>query len=46
MQPTDQFWGDRMATVQDTFGNTWSIATHREDVTPEEMAKRMAAMNR
>src|SRR5215510_6881139 len=32
MQPTDQFWGDRMATVRDTFGNTWSIATHREDV--------------
>ena len=46
MQPTDQFWGDRMATVSDRFGNTWSIATHREDVAPEEMAKRMAAMNR
>ena len=45
-QPTDQFWGDRMATVTDAFGNSWSIATHREDVTPEEMAKRMAAMNR
>jgi len=45
-EPTDQFWGDRMATVTDAFGNSWSIATHREDVTPEEMAKRMAAMNR
>ena len=44
--PTDQFWGDRMATVQDPFGNTWSIATHKEDPTPEEMAKRMAAANR
>ena len=44
--PTDQFWGDRMATVQDSFGNTWSLATHKEDPTPEEMAKRMAAMSR
>ncbi|HEY6298309.1 MAG TPA: VOC family protein [Candidatus Binatus sp.] len=44
-QPTDQFWGDRMATVSDSFGNTWSIATHKEDPTPEEMAKRMASMN-
>src|SRR5215467_410489 len=45
-EPADQFWGDRMASVKDSFGNTWSMATHREDVTPEEMAKRMAAMNR
>jgi PhnB protein len=45
-EPTDQFWGDRMATVKDPFGNTWSIATHKEDVTPQEMAKRMAAMVR
>ena len=44
--PTDQFWGDRMATVTDSFGNTWSLATHKEDPTPEEMAKRMAAANR
>ncbi len=42
-QPTDQFWGDRMATVQDSFGNTWSLATHKEDPTPDEMQKRMAA---
>ena len=41
--PADQFWGDRMATVADAFGNTWSLATHKEDLTPEEMAKRMAA---
>jgi PhnB protein len=46
MEPTDQPWGDRMATVRDAFGNTWSLATHREDVTPEELARRMAAMNR
>ena len=45
-QPTDQFWGDRMATVTDPFGNTWSLATHKEDPTPEEMQKRMAAANR
>ncbi len=45
-EPTDQFWGDRMATVKDLFGNTWSIATHKEDVPPEEMAKRMAAISR
>jgi PhnB protein len=44
--PADQFWGDRMGTVTDPFGNTWSLATHKEDPTPEEMAKRMAAMNR
>jgi PhnB protein len=43
-EPADQFWGDRMATVTDPFGNTWSIATHKEDPSPEEMAKRMAAM--
>jgi PhnB protein len=44
--PADQFWGDRMGTVKDPFGNTWSLATHKEDVSPAEMAKRMAAMNR
>jgi len=44
--PADQFWGDRMGTVTDPFGNTWSLATHKEDPTPEEMAKRMAALNR
>jgi PhnB protein len=44
--PTDQFWGDRMATVKDAFGNTWSLATHKEDPSPEEMAKRMAASSR
>ena len=44
--PADQFWGDRMASVKDAFGNTWSLATHKEDPTPEQMAKRMAEMNR
>jgi PhnB protein len=41
-QPADQFWGDRMGTVRDPFGNLWSIATHKEDPTPDEIAKRMA----
>lgn len=41
---TDQFYGDRNGTVQDPCGNHWGIATHIEDVSPEEMKKRMAAM--
>lgn len=40
----DQFYGDRSGTVTDPFGHQWTIATHREDVTPEEMKRRMAAM--
>jgi PhnB protein len=40
----DQFYGDRMGTIVDPFGHIWSIATHKEDVSPEEMKKRMAAM--
>ena len=45
----DQFWGDRFGAVVDPFGHVWSIATHVEDVSPEEMEKRaheaMAAMS-
>ena len=44
--PADMFWGDRMGTVKDSFGNTWSVATHKKDPTLEEMAKAMAAANR
>jgi PhnB protein len=40
----DQFYGDRSGTLFDPFGHQWTIATHKEDVTPEEMKKRMAAM--
>ena len=41
MQPMeDQFWGDRMGTLTDPFGHTWSIATHIEDVAPEELDRR------
>jgi PhnB protein len=39
----DMFWGDRFGSLTDPFGNTWNIATHKEDVPPEEMEKRMAA---
>jgi PhnB protein len=37
----DQFWGDRMGTVCDPFGHQWTLGTHIEDVTPEELATRM-----
>ena len=36
----DQFYGDRTGTLVDPFGHKWTIATHVEDVSPEEMAKR------
>ena len=38
------FWGDRMGNLTDPFGHSWAIATHKEDVSPEEMEKRMEAM--
>jgi PhnB protein len=36
----DMFWGDRYGRVTDPFGHSWSLATHIEDVAPEEMQKR------
>ena len=39
----DQFYGDRSGTLKDPFGHMWTVATHVEDVAPEEMEKRMAA---
>lgn len=39
----NQFYGDRMGAIEDPFGHQWSVATHVEDVPPEEMAKRAAA---
>jgi PhnB protein len=42
--PTDQFYGDRTATLTDPFGHEWTVATHVEDVSPEEMQKRAASM--
>ena len=40
MEVADQFWGDRLGSVKDPFGHVWSIATHVEDVSPEEMERR------
>ncbi|HSZ08917.1 MAG TPA: VOC family protein [Steroidobacteraceae bacterium] len=41
LQPIkDQFYGDRSGTLQDPFGHTWTVATHVEDVPPEEMRRR------
>jgi PhnB protein len=49
-EPSDMFWGDRYGKITDPFGHQWSLATHKEDVAPEEMAKRtkdaMAKMGR
>ena len=41
---TNQFYGDRNATVVDPFGHKWTIATHVEDVSEEEMRRRMKSM--
>jgi PhnB protein len=40
----DQFYGDRMGTLVDPFGHVWSLGTHKEDVSPEEMNRRMGEM--
>jgi uncharacterized glyoxalase superfamily protein PhnB len=49
MPVEDMFWGDRFGQVTDPYGHHWSIATHKEDLSPEEMAERgreaMAAMS-
>ena len=44
-EPADQFYGDRSGGVRDISGNQWWIATHIEDVSSEEMERRMAAMS-
>ena len=43
-QPEDAFWGDRYGMVQDPFGLTWGILTHKKDVSPEEMKRAALAM--
>jgi PhnB protein len=43
MPPSDMFWGDRYGMLTDPFGHQWSIATHVEDVSPEETARRQEA---
>jgi PhnB protein len=39
----DMFWGDRFGTLADPFGHIWSVATHKEDLTEEQMAERRDA---
>jgi PhnB protein len=41
MPVADMFWGDRYGRLKDPFGHSWSVATHKEDVAPAEMQKRM-----
>jgi len=40
----DQFYGDRLGTLRDPFGHVWSLATHVEDVAPDEIERRFAKM--
>jgi PhnB protein len=40
----DQFYGDRMGTLKDPFGHVWSIGTHKEDVSTEELRRRMSEL--
>jgi uncharacterized glyoxalase superfamily protein PhnB len=44
MEPSDQYYGDRNAGVKDPCGNSWWLATHKEDVSAEEMQRRAAAL--
>ncbi len=42
----DMFWGDRLGSLVDPFGDSWSLATHKEDLTEEQIAERgQAAMD-
>lgn len=43
---TDQFYGDRSGMLKDPFGHSWHLSTHKEDVSMEELARRMAAMKK
>jgi PhnB protein len=43
MPVSDMFWGDRFGQVTDPFGHSWSLATHKEDVLPEELHRRAEA---
>ncbi len=45
MEPADQFYGDRNAGIKDFAGNYWWIGTHIEDVSADEIKKRLAEMN-
>lgn len=41
MPPADMFWGDRYGQLEDPYGHVWSIATHKRDLTPEQMQEEM-----
>ena len=41
----DQFYGDRAGTITDPFGHSWTIATHKEDLSPDEIKKRAALLH-
>ncbi|MGF6792485.1 VOC family protein [Paraburkholderia sp. 35.1] len=45
MPVTDMFWGDRYGQVRDPFGHNWSLATHKRDLSAEEIQQAMAAMD-
>jgi len=42
MPPADMFWGDRFGRIIDPFGVRWGIATHQEDLSPEDVVRRAA----
>ena len=44
MPAQDMFWGDRYGQLVDPFGHHWSIATHLQDLTPEQIMKNLAAL--
>lgn len=44
MPAEDMFWGDRYAQLEDPYGHRWSIATHLQDLTPEQIMKNLAAL--
>ena len=44
MPPAEMFWGDRYAQLEDPFGHRWSVATHIQDLSPDEIQKAMAKM--
>jgi PhnB protein len=46
MEPMDMFYGDRSGGVRDPSGNSWFVATHKEDVEPRELARRAEAFSK
>ena len=44
MPVADMFWGDRYGMLTDPFGHRWSMATHKQDLTPEQIKEGMAKM--